>query len=61
MALPSTKLEQVTKVFRYKIFLRQTDPSSHPQALAQCDDFTRKRGYIPEVFEDTAGTILVLS
>jgi prephenate dehydratase len=44
MALPGTGLAGVRRVF------------SHPQALAQCEDFLRERGYEAVAVYDTAGS-----
>ncbi|CAL6332885.1 unnamed protein product [Bathycoccus prasinos] len=44
MALPGTKKENLTRAM------------SHPQALAQCDDYLTQLGVIKESAEDTAGS-----
>ena len=44
MALPGTKKENLTRAM------------SHPQALAQCDDYLTRLGVIKESAEDTAGS-----
>ena len=44
MALPGTKKENLTRAM------------SHPQALAQCDDYLTKLGVIKESADDTAGS-----
>lgn len=44
MALPGTKKEDIKKVM------------SHPQALAQCDNYLRRLGVKPEPAYDTAGS-----
>jgi len=44
LALPGLERKDIKKVI------------SHPQALAQCDDYCRLKGYIQEVFYDTAGS-----
>lgn len=45
IGLPGSSLESITRVF------------SHPQALAQCDDFLRTRGWTVVPFYDTAGSV----
>lgn len=44
MALPGTKKENLTRAM------------SHPQALAQCDDYLTRLGVVKESAEDTAGS-----
>lgn len=45
MAQPGVKRAELTRVL------------SHPQALAQCQDYLRNLGAVKEAVEDTAGTI----
>lgn len=49
LALPGTKEENITKVI------------SHPQALAQCDSFIKRKGFKSEVAYDTAGSAKLIS
>ncbi|CAM9394727.1 unnamed protein product [Chrysoparadoxa australica] len=49
MALPGTKLSEVTKAM------------SHPQALAQCDGYLRSRGIEPDPKYDTAGSAKMIA
>eukprot|EP00929_Paragymnodinium_shiwhaense_P112012 TRINITY_DN80263_c0_g1_i1.p1 TRINITY_DN80263_c0_g1~~TRINITY_DN80263_c0_g1_i1.p1 ORF type:complete len:629 (-),score=126.58 TRINITY_DN80263_c0_g1_i1:49-1935(-) len=49
MALPGTKMEDITKV------------TSHPQALAQCDSYLRARKLATEVGYDTAGSAKLIA
>jgi len=49
LALPGTKVESLTKVI------------SHPQALAQCDTFCKKRGLKAEAAYDTAGAAKLIA
>ena len=49
LALPGVKLEDIKKVM------------SHPQALAQCDEFLRSKGLKPVPEYDTAGSAKMIS
>jgi prephenate dehydratase/prephenate dehydrogenase len=49
LALPGVKVEDITRVM------------SHPQALAQCDDFLRSKGLKPVPEYDTAGSAKMIA